>query len=192
MGKSVVAQLVAFGLIMEKLLDPERIGGLRVTILAPRQLVVSEAGGGKDDSQWMQHRLELWDELHRALSAKLHDGTATTKTVGMDWVARERKRKRSERQIRVMSLSVLVRKPREDGWATDAVQDFEHIAGSEVVVLDESHNLRNGGSAQVRLARFLLSLPVPGEDWPVFLRLGGKPKRLNKAPEQDPYARRFG
>ena len=44
--------------------------------------------------------------------------------------------------------------------------------------------------SRTRLARFLLSLPVPGEDWPVFVRMGAESRRLTPPPADTRHARR--
>ena len=179
LGKSVIAQIVAFGLVLEKALDPRRRSDAwpLVTLLAPRQLVVAESGSGPDSGQWQRHRAEILDELDSALRAmKAKSDAPADARRRLDevlrWAAAERTAPDGPaRRIRVLSHSGFQRQLSFDGSASaEAVlRDHAHIAASEVVVVDESHNFRNGGSSRTRLARFLLSLPVPGESWPAYL-----------------------
>jgi hypothetical protein len=169
LGKSLIAQMTAFAVILEKVLDAKRPEGdwPLVTILAPRQLVVGDTGTGQAGGQWNRHRIEIIDELRDALSAIAGSGQPTAERAGaaLDWLKAESRAYHSERAIRVLSHSDLQRAYH----SSDARNDWAHLAGSEVVVIDEAHNFRNGQAARTRLLRFLLTLPVPGEAWPILL-----------------------
>jgi hypothetical protein len=181
LGKSLIAQMAAFAIVLEKLLDPKRPDGdwPRVTILAPRQLVVGDTGTGEAGGQWNRHRVEIVEELRGALSALVAAGkpNAGRAEAALNWLKAETGRNHAGRYIRVLSHSDLQRAYH----SSDARNDWAHLAGSEVVVIDEAHNFRNGQAARTRLLRFLLTLPVPGEAWPILLE-----------PQQDQKAKPLG
>ncbi|MCA9702160.1 MAG: hypothetical protein KC431_31855, partial [Myxococcales bacterium] len=67
------------------------------------------------------------------------------------------------------------------------VDDLHHIACSEIVILDEAHNFRNGGGRSTRLLRFCLSLPVWGESsWRAPVRKAGAQRDIETAADALP------
>jgi hypothetical protein len=79
-------------------------------------------------------------------------------------------------QVRALSIQGLARgsyveREKEKAFRLneDALDDFAHLALSDVVVVDESHNLRSPTARSTKVFRLLTSLPLPGEDWPIYV-----------------------
>ncbi len=171
LGKTLIGQITAAILLTQRLvhLDPantERV--LRASFVVPARLVGAKADRGRNATGWNQRAVEVRDAVEHLLQA-VH---------GLDAAAVAARMQRCE--LRVLSHGVFSPEKlpdaptREDVWVDpwDAeipgfLDAFEFLATSEVVVLDESHNFRNQGARSTRTLRFLLSLPLPGERWPL-------------------------
>ncbi|MDX9724306.1 MAG: hypothetical protein RBU37_26395, partial [Myxococcota bacterium] len=179
LGKTLVAQMVAVYAIADRLLERHRCGSvlpLRVTIVAPARLLGANATGDAHLSGWAA----AWHELEAVLRSVLTAGSrAVSEQEANSLVGLV--------SVRVLSTQSFGRRLDDELGQPKAavVADLLHVACSEVVLLDESHNFRNPESRSTRVLRFVLSLPVPREDWPIFLQSADKnsqPVELPAAP----------
>jgi hypothetical protein len=160
LGKTLVAEIVAALLIVEAIRRRVTLAGaaalarVRVSILAPARVLGRE--GREGATQWHAHAMKI----RRAVKELLKQEAALA-----PWASDERL---EIRPISNQSLSRRVYQRNPSGpapqLAREVVEDLQHLAESEVVVLDEAHNFRNGNGAATRVLRFCLSMPVPGED----------------------------
>ena len=164
---------------------------LRVALIAPARLV----GEARDETAtgWHGHALEIRDAVIKMLkelarkARELQDMTQGSDAQLGDQIASLTSPEVLD--IRVISAGGFSREllaekdvdlkvtppeelklrpaPKREGHS-DPVGDLLHIACSEVVVIDESHNFRNQSSYGTRALRFVLSLPCPGEPWPLI------------------------
>lgn len=144
---------------------------LKVSLIVPASLTGSEARGGRAPSGWHLHAREF----RRATRALLADVCEDINADQADRLTGD-----DHLHIRVLSQGIFSpdedilpdAKNRKDIPANDVftessdarLADFQHIAESELVAIDESHAFRNQRSRRTRTLRLLLSLPVPGED----------------------------
>lgn len=158
LGKTIVAQLTAATLIARRLVERAEnndLSPLYVSILAPARLVGVDAGSG-----WKAASREIVDAVARVL--KYLEPTRHGELL----------RLLKPLEMSAQSLSRRPFKSDEPGPGdranSDVLDDFTHLALSEIVIIDEAHNFRNGNAASTRTLRLLLSLPVPGElGWPI-------------------------
>lgn len=180
LGKTLISQMVAT-YHLANLLEERLRGGskepVRYTIVAPARVIGDESGKDsvvKTVSGWFGFAHEIKD----AVAAVLPHISDTPVDHGYVGTALELL------EYRVLSTASFSRKIVEDDTLRKhVVDDFLHVALSEFIILDESHNFRNPSSRATRTLRFLTSLPVPGEDWPIerrkdeFFRGDGSRKR---------------
>lgn len=169
LGKTIVGQMVSTILLVERLQERtlyERDIPLRASFIVPARLT----GDEKRASGWAGHRMDVERAVRRLLEQKPSlNGRSVEELMNL-------------LDLRVFSLGEFSRRlfdvedvtdygpGEEDSFADIAVkdriaEDFFHIALSEVILIDESHNFRNDTSRRTRTLRFLSSLPLPGEDW---------------------------
>lgn len=154
LGKTLIAQLTVAALIKERIeqrvaLRSAAAPPVRVTIVAPAR-VLGAKGGRDEPTQWFLYATEI----RRAVQLLLGDDKSLANT----WTDKE------HLQILPLSVTSFGRKI-VDGTEirTDVAKDLAHVAASDIVVLDEAHNFRNGTSRATRVLRFCLSLPACGE-----------------------------
>lgn len=167
LGKTLIAQLVAAALIRDRLMTRRAVAAeqnvnvdalppIRVSILAPARILGASGRSNQAATQWFRHKAEI-------ISAVCHSLDGSPLPPGdLDQYL----------EIRLFSNQSLSRKlfSREHGkdkggpsLRKAVVDELHHLACSEIVILDEAHNFRNGGGRATRLLRFCLSLPVWGE-----------------------------
>ncbi len=184
LGKTLIAEVVVRQLVIEKLLARDRANDDRelcVTFLAPKQLV-----GAKGSSRgWTRYSQAVEEAVNAFLLQRAKEtGPEATALAATD----RAERLCSQMQFKVLSVSDIARKT-NGGRQSDALDDLVHLARSEVVVIDEAHNLRNGTSRKARMARMMLSLPAPGEAWPLVLP-GSESTNLDLTGAQPRYCRK--
>jgi hypothetical protein len=144
LGKTLIAQMVAAVLIKEAILARRKQGialPVRVSILAPKR-VLGQAG-----EKWFKHAHEIQTAVEVLLQDGTRDGAAAAASL-------------NERLLILPMSNQSLSQPNRDD---DSIAAFHHLAASEVVILDEAHNFRNGSGRGSRLLRFCLAMPVPGE-----------------------------
>ncbi len=166
LGKTLVAQLVAAALIRGRLVARrdlarrqkvaiESLPRLRVSILAPARVLGRGGRSEQAATQWFRHALEIRSAVGSALAdepdlrglAESHDYLDI-------------------RLFSNQSLSRALLDKQSKALRDEVAEDLDHLACSEIMIVDEAHNFRNGGGRATRLLRFCLSLPVWGEsDW---------------------------
>jgi hypothetical protein len=169
LGKTLIAQLVTALLIsrcITRRLDstsdgPKSRAPVQVSILAPARVLGKSAGDG--GTRWHGYATEI----RAAVRALLEQDQKRPERVM--WADEEHL---IIRPLTNQSLSrkVLLKDPANKSQESIpnkvVIDDLRHLSESEVVVLDEAHNFRNGNSAATRVLRFCLSMPTPGEgDW---------------------------
>lgn len=191
LGKTLIAKMVASrrlaSLLASRRSDSSETS-VRFSIVAPARLIGDDHGDGQDVDDatgWHAHAIEIEDAVRQLLARHLQleldvegeDPTeAAEELLGLlKW--------------RVLSTSSFSRKLEEEKveksdyeapeqqivLRDEVVDDLFHVATSELVVVDESHNFRNPDSRGTRTFRFCTSLPVPGEDWEML------PKNVGEA-----------
>ncbi|MCA9685793.1 MAG: hypothetical protein KC457_26695, partial [Myxococcales bacterium] len=190
LGKTLVAQLVAAALIRDRLvarrtlaaeqgLDIDKLPPIRVSILAPARVLGARGRSEQAATQWFRHAAEIRSAVRSSLATE------------------PQLRDLAERvDIRLFSNQSLSRKLLERDQGTSkgnpvlrqaVVDDLHHLACSEIVILDEAHNFRNGGGRSTRLLRFCLSLPVWGESsWRAPVRKAGAQRDIETAADALP------
>jgi hypothetical protein len=184
LGKTLVAKMVAAHRLASQLqlrLQKQSTDPVRLAIVAPARLVGEEDDERRDPDEatgWYAHALEIEDAVRQILERRLKPTT----DVGDAELADEVESALDLLEWRVLSTSSFSRRleaePIEDGdydhpaerieLRDEVVDDFFHVATSELVLVDESHNFRNPDSQGTRTFRFCTSLPVPGEDWEIL------------------------
>lgn len=194
LGKTLAAKLCATQLIVSRLLERHAATGapppLRVSLIAPARLV-GDTSGEKDGlaTGWHGHAQEIIQavdatlaELHRRELENAREGGVKATGVFPNEV--DRRALLAALEVRVLSAGGFPRellmhsvRPvpadpseltlREGTGYSDPVGDLLFVACSELVVIDESHTFRNDSSYGTRALRFALSLPCPGEYWPL-------------------------
>jgi hypothetical protein len=153
LGKTLIAQIVVANLIRERIRERWALAAagngkpapIRVSILAPAR-VLGQGRGAAGGTQWHAYASEIRDAA-KALLALTPDETGAA-----SWTDEE------HLIIRPMTNQSLSRQ----AFQADA-EPLRHLSESEIVVLDEAHNFRNGGGTGTRALRFCLAMPVPGE-----------------------------
>ncbi|MFV8750339.1 helicase-related protein [Nannocystaceae bacterium ST9] len=173
LGKTLVAQLVAAALIRDRLVARRKLAGdmkvgieslprVRVSILAPARVLGRGGRSEQAATQWFRHALEIRSAVSSALANEPELRALAENPGYLD--------------IRLFSNQSLSRAllDKQAGALRDEVaEDLDHLACSEIVIVDEAHNFRNGGGRATRLLRLCLSLPVWGEaDWCVSQSAG--------------------
>lgn len=158
LGKTLIAQLTIAALIKErieqrlKLPNAAAAPPVRVTIVAPAR-VLGAKGGRDEPTQWFLYAAEVRHAVRLLLA--------------VDPVFREHAESWTNAdKLKLLPLSVTsFGRKIVDGSDTraDIIDDLTHVAASDIVVLDEAHNFRNGSSRATRVLRFCLSLPACGE-----------------------------
>lgn len=191
LGKTLAAQLCVTQLITARLMQrhlnaPASPAPLHVSLIAPARLIGSERGEG---TGWHGYAGEIREAV-RALLDDFAQRRQEHRALDPSLPAVDRRAIRAlaspeTLRIRTLSASAFSREILEDPAqreqgdpdqlvlkpgtrASDPVGDLLHLATSEVVLIDESHNFRNQTSRATRALRFALSLPCPGEDWPLI------------------------
>jgi len=165
LGKTLIAQIVAATLAAERLRHrylqaPASVPVLRISIIAPARIAGHKADSGEAGTGWHAAAQEVREAVQEVLTA--YRGEIR------DYIAMDPAQLAGRVDIRVFSTTSFGRHvEKDDKLVSDVVEDWFHVARSEVVVVDESHNFRNGQAASTRAIRFLLTLPVPGEQWPL-------------------------
>lgn len=186
-GKTLTALMTMTQLITARLIarfnaNPGQPSPLKVSILAPARLV------GKDRSEestgWLASKGELVDAVSKLLNRyaqaqqmvqgagprlstkaahQLVQKTLEVRVLSMGGLSRElAQAPMASKQGQAVEL-----KP--SSKSSDPVGDLFYLACSELVLIDESHNLRNQTSRNARALHFALTLPCPGEAWPLWL-----------------------
>lgn len=159
LGKTLIAQLTVAALVKERIRQridlPQgaAVPPVRVTIVAPARVLGVGERRSDEPTQWFLYATEI----RRAVRELLADDKDLASHAEA-WTSTER--------LRIIPLSVTSfgRKIPDDAKARkDIIDDLEHVAASDIVVLDEAHNFRNGTSRATRVLRFCLSLPACGE-----------------------------
>lgn len=153
LGKTLIAQIVVANLIGERIRERLKLtaagGGkpapIRVSILAPAR-VLGQGGGAAGGTQWHAYAGEIREAVRALLELVPGENGAAS------WTDEE------HLIIRPMTNQSLSRQ----ALKADA-EPLRHLSESEIVVLDEAHNFRNGGGTGTRALRFCLAMPVPGE-----------------------------
>ena len=174
LGKTISGQMVATILLTERLKQraqfkyQQKPMPLRVSFIVPARL----SGDEERASGWRGHRADVEQAVRKLLQAsEVVPESEVEDVMGL-------------LDIRVFSIASFSRPlfdgepkhygPEEGKKPFDAIglkekvaDDFLHVALSEVILVDESHNFRNEGSRRTRTFRFLSSLPLPGEKWKI-------------------------
>jgi hypothetical protein len=153
LGKTLIAQIVVANLIRERIRERRGLvaqgnskpAPIRVSILAPAR-VLGHGGGAAGGTQWHAYAGEIRKAVEAMLALAPGDNEAVS------WTDEE------HLIIRPMTNQSLSRQ----AFQADA-EPLRHLSESEIVVLDEAHNFRNGGGTGTRALRFCLAMPVPGE-----------------------------
>jgi hypothetical protein len=174
LGKTLVAQLVTAAMIHRRLVARRELAAelgvpitklprLRVSILAPARVLGRGGRSEQAATQWFRHAAEI----RSAVASSFIDEPGLASLAAREDVV----------DIRLFSNQSLSRALFEKSGKTlreEVVKELHHLACSEIVVVDEAHNFRNGGGRATRLLRFCLSLPVWGEsEWRVRQTAGG-------------------
>ena len=179
LGKTLAAKICATHLIASRIIErfqhEKSDVPLHVSLIAPARLV---GKSGDTESGWHGHASEIRHAVRLLVGAYFERKRALASLENLPIPNADAKKMTSEENlvIRVLSTSGFSRELIEDREAkdqlelkqstsSDPVRDLFHVATSEVVVIDESHNFRNQGSYGMRALRFALSLPCLGEHW---------------------------
>ena len=179
LGKTLAAKICATHLIASRIIErfqhEKSDVPLHVSLIAPARLV---GKSGDTESGWHGHASEIRHAVRLLVGAYFERKRALASLENLPIPNADAKKMTSEENlvIRVLSTSGFSRELIEDREAkdqlelkqstsSDPVRDLFHVATSEVVVIDESHNFRNQGSYGTRALRFALSLPCLGEHW---------------------------
>ena len=166
LGKTLIGQIVVATLASERLRSTHagtrEDVPVRVSIIAPARIAGREGSGDAAATGWHAAAEEIRQAVRQALTewrTELPGNASLDPSKLTDWL-----------EIRVLSATSFGRhiEADDDGLVRRVADDWFHVARSEIVVVDESHNFRNGDSAATRALRFLLTLPVPGEQWPLL------------------------
>ena len=158
LGKTLIAQLTVAALIKERIEQRLKLPNaaarppVRVTIVAPAR-VLGAKGGRDEPTQWFLYASEV-----RLAVRLLLDVDPFFREHAELWTNAD--------NLKILPLSVTsFGRKIVDGSDTRAgiINDLVHVAASDIVVLDEAHNFRNGSSRATRVLRFCLSLPACGE-----------------------------
>lgn len=156
LGKTLIAQITVAALVKQRIAQrielPQGAGAppVRVTIIAPARVLGTERQRD-EPTQWFLYATEIRRAVRQLLAI---DMAAHAET----WTSPE------QLVIRPLSVTSFGRKIPSDADARqDIIDDLTHVAASDIVVLDEAHNFRNGTSRATRVLRFCLSLPACGE-----------------------------
>ena len=159
LGKTLIAQLTVAALIKERIGERIRlpqgatVSPVRVTIVAPARVLGAGERRSDEPTQWFLYATEIRRAVRLLLAADEKLGVDTE-----EWTSSER--------LKIIPLSVSSfgrRIPADIDARKDIIKDLEHVAASDIAVLDEAHNFRNGTSRATRVLRFCLSLPACGE-----------------------------
>lgn len=169
LGKTIVGQMVTTILLVERLKERaahEKKVPLRASFIVPARLT----GDEQQASGWIGHRIDVENAVRQLLEDEENlNGSSVEKLMGL-------------LDLKVFSIGAFSRTLFDvddvDDYGPNGAEpfdsidlkskvadDFLHIALSEVILMDESHNFRNEFSRRTRTFRFLGSLPLPGEDW---------------------------
>lgn len=160
---------------------------LKMSLIVPAALKGAEAHSGRAPTGWNLHAREI-REATRTLLADVCDG--------IDEVEARELTSDDRFEIRVVSHGMFSPRDLPDAERSELsdtevfdgnesfFDDFEFVASSELVAIDESHTFRNQTSRQTRTLRLLLSLPLPGEkSWPIRTP-GGRTNFFDEIPEE--------
>jgi len=174
LGKTIVGKMMATILIVERLKERSdmrqngEVFPLKASFVVPARL----AGDDEQGSGWRGHRMDV-ERAVRDLLSKWKSDISKEEVDGLMEML----------DLRVFSIGAFSRslykesvddygpgseseQPFSDiGVKGKVLDDFMHVALSEVMLVDESHNFRNELSRRTRTFRFLASLPLPGEHW---------------------------
>jgi hypothetical protein len=165
LGKTLIAQIVVATLASERLrtvhLGRRPDVPLRISVIAPARIAGREGRAEGAATGWHSASAEIRHAVRQALTE--------LRTTTRDYVALDPAKLTEFIDARVLSTTSFGRhvETSDGSVAGDVIDDWLHVARSEIVVIDESHNFRNGQAAATRAIRFLLTLPVPGEAWPM-------------------------
>lgn len=151
LGKTLTAQLAVAALIKDRIARRIELATdlpVRVTIIAPARVLGATKRG--EPTQWFLYAREIRAAVQRLLADDPHFVTHAEK-----WT--------TDTYLSILPLSVTSFGRRLTDLRDEVLDDLEHVAASEIVVLDEAHNFRNGTSRATRVLRFCLSLPAFGE-----------------------------
>jgi hypothetical protein len=163
---------------------------IKMSLIVPAALTGSAAEDGQAPSGWHLHAREV-RRATRTLLRDVCDGIEGDRANNLT--------SEDHLQIRVLSQGIFSpstdrfpdAESKEDipesGVFEDAsrerLEQYQFIAESELVAIDESHAFRNQESKRTRILRLLLSLPVPGEDWPLIPPSGERTEPGEEFPE---------
>ena len=195
LGKTLAAKLCATQLIVSRLLERYASPGppppLCVSLIAPARLV-GDVSGQQDGiaTGWHGHAQEIIQaveatmvELHQRELENAREGGVKPTGVFPDEAGRDAlmsslkvrvlsaggfPRELLEHPVRPVPTDPIGLELKESAGHSDPVGDLLFVTRSEIVVIDESHTFRNGSSYGTRALRFALSLPCPGERWPLM------------------------
>ena len=169
LGKTITGQMVSAILLVERLKERTLYGRdipLRASFIVPARLTGDESRA----SGWIGHSMDIKRAVRRLLEEEPSlNGRSVDDLMGL-------------LEIEVFSIGAFSRRLFDVEDVADfgpgtarpfadidvngkVANDFLHIALSEVILIDESHNFRNDSSRRTRTFRFLSSLPLPGEEW---------------------------
>jgi hypothetical protein len=157
LGKTLTAQLAVAALIKDRIARRVELATdlpVRVTIVAPARVLGAKKRG--EPTQWFLYATEIRAAVGRLLADD-------------EDLAPQAEKWTTDSYLKILPLSVTSFGRRLTDLRGDVLDDLEHVAASEIVVLDEAHNFRNGTSRATRVLRFCLSLPAFGE-------IGWRPK----------------
>ena len=187
LGKTLTAKMALAIMATSRLVKRgDHDQSLKMSLIVPAALQGAEASNGRAPTGWNLHAREILE------------ATRTILTDVCDGIDEEQARElTSEKhfEIRVVShgrfsprdLPDAERNELSDTEVFDGTEpflnDFEFVASSELVAIDESHTFRNQTSRQTRTLRLLLSLPVPGEKSWSIKTPGGRTNFYDDVPE---------
>ena len=157
LGKTLTAQLAVAALIKNRIARRIELATdvpVRVSIVAPARVLGVKKRG--EPTQWFLYATEI-----RAAVRRLLEDDKDLVAYAEKWT--------NESHLKILPLSVTSFGRRLTDLRDEVLDDLEHVAASEIVVLDEAHNFRSGTSRATRVLRFCLSLPACGE-------IGWRPK----------------
>lgn len=169
LGKTLIAQLVAALLIsrcIKRRLDstsdgPKSRAPVQVSILAPARVLGKSAGDG--GTRWHGYATEIRAAVRALLAQDQQRPERVTWADENHLIIRPLTNQSLSRKVLLKNPANKSQEPLPNEVV---IEDLRHLSESEVVVLDEAHNFRNGNSAATRVLRFCLSMPTPGEgDW---------------------------
>jgi hypothetical protein len=172
LGKTLSAKMTLAILAATRLSERGLDGApLKMSLIVPAALTGSPGEEGEAPSGWHLHAREV----RRATRALLKDVCQGVEPDEAEALTAE-----DRLQINVFSQGIFSPSTEQLPDAEDKeeiaeevaftesfegrLDDYQFIAESELVSIDESHAFRNQESKRTRLLRLLLSLPVPGEE----------------------------